>query len=53
MVNKVKTRNMFQDIGTGLKSLVGGEIKNLSRLTAEMRNELIQMATDQVYSKGI
>ena len=27
IVNKVKSRNMFADIGAGFKSLVGGEIK--------------------------
>ena len=27
IVNKVKSRNMFSDIGAGFKSLVGGEIK--------------------------
>ncbi len=35
------TRNLFKDIGTGLKSIVGGEVKNLSKLSQEMRKDLV------------
>merc|ERR1712033_44436 len=41
LVSKVKSRNMFSDIGSGFKSLVGGEIKGLSKLTSDIRDELI------------
>ena len=41
MSSKVKSRNMFSDIGSGFKSLVGGEIKGLSKLTSDIRDELI------------
>ena len=40
----MRTRNFFQDVGTGLKSLVGGEVKNLTKLTALMRDELVEEA---------
>ena len=42
MVSKVKSRNAFSDIGSGFKSMVGGEIKGLSKLTSDVRDELIQ-----------
>ena len=32
---------MFSDIGSGFKSMIGGEIKGLSKLTADVRDELI------------
>ena len=42
MASKVKSRNAFSDIGSGLKSLVGGEIKGLSKLTRDVREELLR-----------
>ena len=51
-VNKVRTRNFFQDIGTGLQCLVGGEIKNLTRLTALIRDELIEEAKAEAEKLG-
>merc|ERR1712210_66690 len=41
VVSKVKSRNVFSDIGSGLKSMVGGEIKGLSKLTSDVREELL------------
>merc|ERR1712061_382213 len=51
-VNKVRTRNFFQDVGTGLKSLVGGEVKNLTKLTAMMRDELVEEAKEEAEKIG-
>ena len=41
VVSKVKSRNMFSDISSGFKSMVGGEIKGLSKLTQTVREELL------------
>merc|ERR1711997_4787 len=41
VVSKVKSRNVFSDIGSGFKSMVGGEIKGLSKLTSDVREELL------------
>ena len=49
---QVRTRNFFQDVGTGLKSLVGGEVKNLTKLTAMMRDELIEEAKEEAEKLG-
>ena len=51
-VNKVRTRNVFQNMGTGIKCLVGGEIKNLTELTAMMRDELIEEAKEEAEKLG-
>merc|ERR1712029_186207 len=52
VVNKVKSRNMFADIGAGFKSMVGGEIKSMSKLTRDTRNELIEEACQQATQMG-
>ena len=49
---QVKSRNMFADIGAGFKSMVGGEIKGMSKLTRDTRNELIQEASEQALRMG-
>ncbi len=36
------SRNVFHDIGHHLKSKVGGELKNLSKLGQEMRRDLVR-----------
>ncbi len=45
-------RNLFQDIGTELKSIVGGEVKNLSKLTQEMRWDLMTQAQNECDALG-
>merc|ERR1711915_111612 len=52
LVSKVKSRNMFSDIGSGLKSLVGGEIKGLSKLTADIREELLWELKEKAVGVG-
>ena len=43
-----KTRKFFCDFGSGFNSMFGGEIKGLSKLTRDVRNELISEAKEQV-----
>merc|ERR1712111_341689 len=52
MASKVKSRNMFSDIGSGLKSLVGGETKGLSKLTAAVRDELLWEMKEKAVELG-
>jgi uncharacterized protein YbjQ (UPF0145 family) len=47
VVNKTKTRNVIVDIGAALQSIVGGEIKSMTRLTQKIRNELLEEAKQQ------
>ena len=48
----MKSRNVVADIGAGLKSLVGGELKGVSKLTRETREELINEATEKAKEMG-
>ena len=48
----MKSRNVVADIGAGLKSLVGGELKGVSKLTRETREELIREATEKAKEMG-
>ena len=43
---------MFADIGAGLKSMVGGELKGLSKLTKDTRNELMEEAIEKAQDLG-
>merc|ERR1712227_637148 len=52
MVSKVKSRNAFSDIGSGFKSMVGGEIKGLSKLTSDVREELIEELKEKAVELG-
>merc|ERR1711911_509320 len=48
MASKVKSRNAFSDIGSGLKSLVGGEIKGLSKLTKELKETAAELGANAI-----
>merc|ERR1712059_22233 len=52
VVSKVKTRNVMSDIGSGLKSLVGGELKGLSKLTQTIREELLYEIKEKAVEMG-
>jgi len=52
MASKVKSRNMFSDISSGFKSLVGGEIKGLSKLTSNIRDELLYELKEKAATLG-
>merc|ERR1712179_114339 len=52
IVSKNKSRNMFSDIGSGFKSLVGGEVKGLSMLTSDLREELLQELKEKATQAG-
>ena len=43
---------MFSDIGAGFKSMVGGEVKGLSKLTRDTRQELMQEAMEKAAELG-
>ena len=41
MANKTMSKNFVADCGTACRSCIGGEVKNLSRMTQKMREELL------------
>lgn len=48
----VRSRNMFSDIGSGFKSILGGELKGLSKALAASREEALTRMVDQAKSLG-
>jgi len=47
----IKAKNLFRDIGAGLKSLIGGELKDYSKLLNEARDDAL--ARMQEEAKGL
>ena len=43
---------MFSDIGSGFKSMVGGEVKGLTKLTKDTRQELMEEAKEKAAEMG-
>ncbi|NOY76491.1 MAG: YbjQ family protein [Calditrichaeota bacterium] len=39
--NTVRSKNVFRDIGAGLKTLVGGEIRDYTQMLIEAREEAL------------
>lgn len=50
--NTVRARNVGRDFLSGLKTLVGGEIKNYTELMTEAREEAISRMHDQAKEMG-
>src|SRR5438309_544883 len=48
----VRSRNMFSNIGAGFKAMAGGELKGLSKLLAESRNEALLRLSQEAMSYG-
>ncbi len=50
--NTVRSKNVFRDIGAGLKTLVGGEIKDYTQMLIEAREEAIFRMTQKAEEMG-
>lgn len=48
----VRARNVGSQIGAGLKSLVGGELKGMTKNLVASREEVIQRMVDEAQMKG-
>ena len=48
----VRSRNMFSDIGAGLKGLVGGEVKGYTKLLAMSREEAVDRLRANAQAMG-
>ena len=48
----VRARNVGSQIGAGLKSLVGGELKGMTKNLAASRQEVIQRMVEEATAKG-
>ncbi|MCC3776862.1 YbjQ family protein [Streptomyces sp. UNOB3_S3] len=48
----VRSRHIGSQIGAGLKSLVGGELKGLTKTLVETRNQAMERLIEQARSRG-
>lgn len=48
----VRTRNVGRDIGAGLKSLIGGEVKTYTKMTMDARDEAYNRMLNEAIDMG-
>ena len=48
----VRSRNVGSQIGAGLKSLVGGELKGMTKALADSRQQVIERLTEEAQKRG-
>jgi len=48
----VRSRNLGSQFGAGLKSIVGGELKGMTKALAESRQQVIDRMVDEAEAKG-
>jgi uncharacterized protein YbjQ (UPF0145 family) len=48
----VRSRNIGSQIGAGLKSIFGGELRGMTKALADSRSEVIQRMTEEAEAKG-
>ena len=48
----VRSRNAFSQFGAGLKSIMGGELKGMTKALVDSRNDVIARMTEEAEAKG-
>src|SRR5207302_3496447 len=48
----VRSRNIGSQLGAGLKSILGGELKGMTKALADSREQVIQRMVEEAESKG-
>jgi len=48
----VRSRNVGAQIGAGFKSMLGGELKGMTKMLAESRTEAIERLVEEAEAKG-
>jgi uncharacterized protein YbjQ (UPF0145 family) len=48
----VRSRHLGSQIGAGLKSMLGGELKGLTKTLVQARNEAMERLVDQARARG-
>ncbi len=48
----VRSRHLGSQIGAGLKSMIGGELKGLTKTLVETRNQAMERLIDQAKARG-
>jgi uncharacterized protein YbjQ (UPF0145 family) len=50
--NTVRSRNLGRDIAAGLKSIVGGEVRTFTQMTAQSRDEALNRMINDAIKMG-
>jgi len=50
--NTIRAKNIFRDIGAGLKSIVGGELKDYSKMLTEARDQATARMIEEAEELG-
>jgi uncharacterized protein YbjQ (UPF0145 family) len=48
----VRSRNAFSQVGAGLKSIIGGELRGMTTALVESRNQVMQRLIDEATARG-
>jgi uncharacterized protein YbjQ (UPF0145 family) len=48
----VRSRNAFSQMGAGLKSILGGELRGMTTALTESRNQVMQRLIDEATARG-
>ena len=48
----VRSRNVASQLGAGLKSIIGGELKGMTKALVESREQVIQRMVEEAEAKG-
>jgi uncharacterized protein YbjQ (UPF0145 family) len=48
----VRSRNAFSQMGAGLKSIIGGELRGMTTALVESRNQVMQRLVDEADTRG-
>jgi uncharacterized protein YbjQ (UPF0145 family) len=48
----VRSRNAFSQMGAGLKSIIGGELRGMTTALVESRNQVMQRLIDEADTRG-
>ena len=48
----VRSRNVFSQMGAGLKSMLGGELKGMTKALVDSRTEVVQRMVEEAEAKG-
>src|SRR5437867_5085535 len=48
----VRSRNVFSQVGAGLKSMFGGELKGMTKALVDSRQQVIERMVEEAATKG-
>jgi uncharacterized protein YbjQ (UPF0145 family) len=48
----VRSRNAFSQLGAGFKSMIGGELKGMTKALVESREEVVRRMVEEAEAKG-